>query len=212
VFVSAGFLVASIYFMIMNRAGGQGLHDLLTGTRVVKAREYTDAPQARSARLHIWIAAVLAVLVTVTVWVSANQLENKLNAQVADALDEVALVYNYLIKDPRFTNVGVNLYQTQSSGQKPQRVLAITLNLSRDVDDSARSKIVQEVARAIPSQMAASEFDQLEISIGAKLDMGFYAYQKLWYYAPPGGLAGISEVNTFLGFGITTNYASGSGN
>jgi uncharacterized RDD family membrane protein YckC len=167
-----------VYLWLFNQKTGQSLHDLITGTRVVKDmyEPYEEYPQ--TPRMH-WmvIGAICLGWVVLSLGSSMLTLNNPM-------LNKIMPLYQALNQDPRFSHADVRTVTGRSIGGKTVNYLQITLFPREPMNEQKNIAIAQDILNRAAGYISLDDYDSITISMITSLDLAFYSWTQSWTYDP----------------------------
>jgi uncharacterized RDD family membrane protein YckC len=176
VFAVFGGFVLIVYFCVFNRRTRQSLHDLVTGTFVVRSESAGVPVHAHFWKAHIAFALATCLLV---VAIPATILFYISRSSMGGVLNRTAAVQNAVLAHPGVdtAQVTVNtMWFTSTNGTSTTRT-TLQVNV-RMRDATASAEKVQDDIAEIVFRAAPTLLDQQNLSVGVSTgyDLGIFAW------------------------------------
>lgn len=165
-----------LYLFVFNRRSRQALHDVLSGSFVVRAAWQGPLPAALTAplpRLHRGVCALLLVLGAVGPLVSQHWLQKDGAATFAPLAQILRAVNALPWVQSSAVNQGVSYTHSSKDGGSSKTVRHLSISaISRDAHID-RAERLQELARlALAAHPEAAALDAIQISVAHGYDIG----------------------------------------
>jgi len=158
---------AVLVTMVFNRRTRQGLHDMLTNTYVLRLTGEPVESLPAPAKLQ-WILSGGMVLLALIVASASGLIASRLGT----SLQQMTELQEELQKDPRFFSVSVfdqRLYEGEGDTSRALRIQAWYKGVPAD---SARSAILNDIAKVALTVDGVERYDLIRVDVKAAYDLG----------------------------------------
>lgn len=145
-----GVWLATVYLYLFNARTRQSLHDLATGTLVVREWPATGAPPQASPWRGHWIVLAAIACLALSVPVMLGRMLQQPQMQ------EVVRMVPAVLEEPGVLDASVGEYVFRMTGQPPSSTLRATVHVrdKADIQAAFAERIHQRVRRAQPQRVA----------------------------------------------------------
>jgi len=158
---------AVLLTMLFNRRSRQGLHDMLTGTYVIRVGDEPVVALPRAGR-GPWVVSAGTLAFAVVLASVGHQLIPRFAPQLQDLMT----LQQKLQRDGRFFSVGVVDNTFHQSGGRVSRMLRVHVWYKGVPSETTRTRVMNELAQAALTFPNIEKFDLIRVEVMSAYDLG----------------------------------------